>query len=71
MSNARIRHSRDRGFRRRLSHDHARDNIVIDGVIGLGVDAASGAMNSYAPEIQVVMAPIAGCRVPAPPSARR
>lgn len=46
-------------------------NIIIGGVIGLGVDAASGAMNSYAPEIQVVMAPIAGCRVPAPPSARR
>jgi hypothetical protein len=35
-------------------------NIVLGGVIGLGVDAASGAMNSYAPEIQVVMTPIAG-----------
>ncbi len=47
-------------------------NIVVGGVIGLGVDAASGAMNSYAPEIQVVMTPIPGCRPPgSPPVARR
>jgi hypothetical protein len=46
-------------------------NILVGGVIGLGVDAASGAMNSYSPEVQVVMTPIQGCRTPAPPSARR
>ena len=46
-------------------------NILVGEVIGLGVDAASGAMNSYSPEVQVVMAPIQGCRTPAPPSARR
>jgi hypothetical protein len=37
-------------------------NIILGGVIGLGVDAASGAMNKYTPEIQVVMTPIQGCR---------
>jgi hypothetical protein len=44
-------------------------NIILGGVIGLGVDAASGAMNKYTPEIQVVMTPIQGCRGPgaAPP----
>jgi len=36
-------------------------NIVLGGAIGLGVDAASGAMNKYAPEAQVVMTPIPGC----------
>ncbi len=44
-------------------------NIILGGVIGLGVDAASGAMNKYTPEIQVVMSPIQGCRpagAPAP-----
>ena len=46
-------------------------NILVGGVIGLGVDAASGAMNSYAPEVQVVMTPIPGCRPPPPPSSRR
>jgi hypothetical protein len=48
-------------------------NIILGGVIGLGVDAASGAMNKYTPEIQVVMTPIQGCRVPgaSPPVSRR
>ena len=36
-------------------------NIILGGVIGVGVDAASGAMNKYAPEAQVVMTPIPGC----------
>ncbi|HEY4140920.1 MAG TPA: hypothetical protein VGM57_05870 [Pseudolabrys sp.] len=39
-------------------------NIILGGVIGFGVDAASGAMNKYSPEIQVVMTPIQGCHVP-------
>jgi hypothetical protein len=39
-------------------------NIILGGVIGFGVDAASGAMNKYTPEIQVVMTPIQGCHVP-------
>ena len=48
-------------------------NIILGGVIGIGVDAASGAMNSYTPDIQVIMTPIPGCRPAgaAPPSARR
>jgi hypothetical protein len=37
-------------------------NILIGGVIGLGVDAASGAINKYDPEATVVMQPIKGCR---------
>lgn len=49
-------------------------NIILGGVIGLGIDAASGAMNKYTPEIQVVMTPVPGCR-PAgeqpPPVSRR
>lgn len=50
-------------------------NIILGGVIGLGVDAASGAMNKYTPEIQVVMTPIQGCRpagaAPPPHSKKR
>jgi hypothetical protein len=37
-------------------------NILLGGVIGIGVDAASGVMNSYTPDIQVIMTPIPGCR---------
>jgi hypothetical protein len=44
-------------------------NIILGGVIGLGVDAVSGAMNKYSPEIQVVMTPVPGCG--APPVASR
>jgi hypothetical protein len=46
-------------------------NIILGGVVGIGVDAASGAMNSYAGEVQVIMAPIPGCRPPGSPSAHR
>jgi hypothetical protein len=49
----------------------AAGNLILGGVVGLGVDAASGAMNSYSPEVQIVMPPIPGCRPPAPPSGRR
>jgi hypothetical protein len=40
-------------------------NIILGGVIGLGVDAVSGAMNKYTPEIQVAMTPMPGCGAPA------
>ena len=30
-------------------------NLLLGGIIGLGVDAASGAMNKYAPQIDIVM----------------
>jgi hypothetical protein len=40
-------------------------NIILGGVIGLGVDALSGAMNKYSPEIQVALTPIPGCGAPA------
>jgi hypothetical protein len=37
-------------------------NILVGGVIGLGVDAASGAINKYEPGIEIQMTPIKGCR---------
>jgi hypothetical protein len=37
-------------------------NIIVGGLIGLSVDAMTGAMNKYTPEIQVAMTPIPGCR---------
>ena len=37
-------------------------NIVVGGVIGLGVDAATGAMNKYNANNQIMMIRIPGCR---------
>jgi hypothetical protein len=37
-------------------------NILVGGVIGLGVDAASGAINKYEPGVDIRMTPIKGCR---------
>jgi hypothetical protein len=37
-------------------------NILAGGVIGLGVDAASGAMNKYADRTTIVMIPVRDCR---------
>jgi len=45
----------------------AAGNVILGGVIGLGVDAATGAMNQYAPEVQVVMTRTSGCGA-APPA---
>ncbi len=39
-------------------------NVVFGGLIGLGVDAASGAMNTYDPSVDVIMTPIPGCGRP-------
>ena len=36
-------------------------NVLVGGVIGLGVDAATGAMNKYADRTTIVMIPIQGC----------
>ena len=36
-------------------------NILVGGVIGLGVDAASGAMNKYEPAVDVPMSRMPGC----------
>ncbi len=38
-------------------------NVVLGGVIGLGVDAATGAMNKYADRTSITMIPVPGCRV--------
>jgi hypothetical protein len=37
-------------------------NILVGGVIGLGVDAVSGAMHKYSPDTGILMVPIQGCR---------
>jgi hypothetical protein len=37
-------------------------NILVGGVVGVGVDALSGAINKYEPEATIVMQPIKGCR---------
>jgi len=42
----------------------AAGNILFGGVIGLGVDAASGAMNKYQPSVEIAMTPIPKCGQP-------
>lgn len=37
-------------------------NVLVGGVVGLGVDAATGAMNKYNANNQITMVPIQGCR---------
>src|SRR5262249_26144473 len=43
-------------------------NVIFGGVIGLGVDAASGAMNKYPDIVTVAMTPDPACRTGPPPS---
>jgi uncharacterized protein YceK len=40
----------------------AAGNVIAGGVIGLGVDAATGAMNKYTEQNQISLVPIQGCR---------
>ncbi len=42
----------------------AAGNVLFGGIIGLGIDAASGAMNTYDPGVEVMMTPIPGCGRP-------
>ena len=37
-------------------------NLLIGGVVGVAVDASSGAMNKYDPRIEIAMQPVKGCR---------
>ena len=37
-------------------------NLLVGGVVGLGVDAVSGAMNKYNADNQIAMVPIQGCK---------
>ena len=39
-------------------------NVLFGGVIGLGIDAASGAMNKYQPGVEIAMSPISNCGAP-------
>jgi hypothetical protein len=43
----------------------AAGNVILGGVIGLGVDAVSGAMNKYPDQITVAMVADPACRRPA------
>lgn len=43
----------------------AAGNVIVGGVVGLGVDAVSGAMNRYNADNQFMMVPIQGCRASA------
>lgn len=43
----------------------AAGNVLVGGVVGLGVDAMSGAMNRYTSDNQFAMTPIPGCRAKA------
>ena len=45
------------------SEGMAAGNVLVGGLIGLGVDAATGAMNKYADRTSITMIPIQGCRV--------
>ncbi len=40
----------------------AAGNLIAGGIIGLGVDAASGALNKYNAENQFALVPIQGCK---------
>lgn len=46
-------------------------NVIFGGVVGLGVDAASGAMNHYPDTVTVAMQPDPACHGPAPPPPRK
>jgi hypothetical protein len=49
----------------------AAGNVLFGGVIGLGVNAASGAMNTYDANVDVIMTPIPACgRTPGPKKGR-
>jgi hypothetical protein len=41
-------------------------NVIFGGLIGLGVDAASGAMNKYPDQVTVAMTPDPACRMQTP-----
>jgi hypothetical protein len=50
----------------------AAGNVVFGGIIGLGVDAATGAINKYADQVTVAMVPDQSChRSEPPPPARQ
>src|ERR1700688_758766 len=46
----------------------AAGNVIFGGVIGLGVDAASGAMNKYPDMVTVAMTPDPACSRGPPPN---
>ena len=49
----------------------AAGNVILGGVVGLGVDAMSGAMNKYPDMVTVAMTPDQACRTREPATRRR
>jgi hypothetical protein len=41
-------------------------NVLVGGVIGLGIDAATGAMNKYQPSVNIAMSRLPKCNRRAP-----
>jgi hypothetical protein len=37
-------------------------NLLVGGVVGVAVDASSGAMNKYDPNVQIAMNKVSGCK---------
>jgi hypothetical protein len=48
----------------------AAGNVILGGVVGLGVDAMSGAMNNKYPDMVVAMTPDQACRTREPATRR-
>jgi hypothetical protein len=48
------------------AEEMAAGNVIFGGVIGLGVDAASGALHKYPSQVTVAMSPDPACRAPQP-----
>ncbi len=49
----------------------AAGNLIAGGPVGLGVDAATGAMNQYAPQADIVMTPDGSCASTNAPKKKR
>ena len=52
------------------SESMAAGNVIFGGIIGLGVDSASGAMYKYPDMFTVAMSPDPACQRPPPPAVR-
>lgn len=45
-----------------MTEEMVAGNLIVGGVVGLAVDAGSGAMNKYDPQVQIAMSPIKSCK---------
>jgi hypothetical protein len=51
-----------KGVIRSSTDEMTAGNLIVGGVVGLAVDASSGAMNQYDPQVQVTMTRIQSCK---------